>query len=202
LKRATDVVAAALALAAAALPMAVIAVAILVSMGRPVLFAQDRPGRHGQVFRLLKFRTMRDTRDEHGDLLPEEERVTRLGTLLRATSLDELPELWNVLRGDMSLVGPRPLLVDYLDLYTPQQARRHELRPGITGLAQVRGRNGLDWERRFELDVWYVDNWSYALDVRILVRTVWAVLTGEGISQEGLVGVDEFRGSHPSGAGD
>lgn len=194
-KRVLDVAVAALALAVAAVPMAAVALAVGLSLGRPVLFVQRRPGRHSRLFDLYKFRTMRDDRDEAGRLLTDEERVTRLGRLLRATSMDELPELWNVLRGDMSLVGPRPLLVEYLDRYTPEQARRHEARPGITGLAQVAGRNALSWERRFELDVWYLDHWSLRLDVRILLRTLRAVLTAEGINQEGIVGVDEFRGT-------
>ena len=197
-KRAVDVVVSAVVMLLAALPMGAIALAIAVTMGRPVVFSQDRPGLHGRVFRLTKFRTMRDDRDEHGELLVEEQRVTRLGTFLRATSLDELPELWNVLRGDMSLVGPRPLLVEYLPLYTPEQARRHEMRPGLTGWAQVQGRNGLSWERKFELDVCYVDNWSLWLDLRILVLTLGTVLSRRGVSQEGIVGSDVFRGSPPS----
>lgn len=194
-KRALDVAVAGCVLVALAVPMAAIALAVRLTMGRPVLFVQERPGLGGRPFRLHKFRTMREDRDAHGALLPEEERVTRLGELLRDTSLDELPELWDVLRGEMSLVGPRPLLLEYLALYTPEQARRHDVRPGLTGLAQVAGRNGLDWERRFELDVWYVDHWSLGLDLRILARTLWAVLAREGISQEGLVGTEEFRGS-------
>ena len=179
LKRAVDMVGSAVGLALAAVPMAVIAVAVRATMGAPVLFRQVRPGRHGELFELVKFRTMRSG---DGD---DAERLTRLGRWLRATSLDELPELWNVLRGDMSLVGPRPLLVEYLDLYSPEQARRHEVRPGLTGLAQVAGRNLLDWDERFALDVRYVEERSLALDLRILGRTVLAVLRREGISGGG-----------------
>ncbi len=192
LKRLIDVVGATLALVVAAVPMAVIAVAISVTMGRPVLFRQTRPGLHGRLFRLAKFRTMRDGPE------PDEERITRLGHFLRSTSLDELPELWNVIRGDMSLVGPRPLLPAYLPLYSAEQARRHEVRPGITGLAQVNGRNVLDWEERFRLDVTYVDTWSLTLDARILARTVRSVLRREGISAEGHATMPLFQGSPPA----
>lgn len=189
LKRLVDVGGAALALVVAAVPMAVIAVAVRVTMGRPVLFRQIRPGLHGRLFGLMKFRTMRDG---PGD---DAERITRLGHLLRRTSLDELPELWNVLRGDMSLVGPRPLLPVYLERYSPEQARRHEVRPGITGLAQVNGRNALDWPERFRLDVRYVDTWTLAGDLRILVRTVRSVLSREGISSEGHATMPLFEGN-------
>jgi lipopolysaccharide/colanic/teichoic acid biosynthesis glycosyltransferase len=185
-KRAVDVVGAAVGLVVAAVPMAVIAVAIRVSMGRPVLFAQVRPGLGGEVFTLYKFRTMRAGSG------PDAERITRVGRFLRATSLDELPELWNVLRGDMSLVGPRPLLVEYLDRYSPEQARRHEVRPGITGLAQVSGRNASTWPERLALDVRYVDERSLGLDVRILARTVRAVLRREGISADGHATMPRF----------
>jgi len=185
-KRAVDVVGAVLALAVAAVPMAVIALAIRVSMGRPVLFAQGRPGLGGDVFTLYKFRTMRVGTGDDAD------RITRLGRLLRATSLDELPELWNVLRGDMSLVGPRPLLVEYLEHYSPEQARRHEVRPGITGLAQVSGRNASTWEERLALDVRYVEQRSLAMDLRILGRTVRAVLRREGVSAEGHATMPRF----------
>lgn len=198
-KRAVDVVGAAVGLGIAALPMALIAAAIRLTMGRPVLFVQERPGLHGEVFLLCKFRTMRDDRDADGALLPNDQRLTRLGAFLRSTSLDELPELWNVLRGDMSLVGPRPLLVEYLDRYTPEQARRHEMRPGITGLAQIEGRNALSWEDKFALDIAYVDGWSLGLDTRIIVRTVWAVLTRRGISQRGRIGAEPFHGSSDEG---
>lgn len=189
LKRLVDLVGATAALTVAAVPMAVIALAVRITMGSPVLFRQSRPGRHGKLFLLMKFRTMRDG---PGD---DAERITRLGHLLRRTSLDELPELWNVVRGDMSLVGPRPLLPAYLSRYSPEQARRHEVRPGITGLAQVSGRNALDWDERFRLDVTYVDTWTLGLDLRILARTVQSVVTREGISAEGHATMPEFLGS-------
>ena len=185
-KRAMDVVLSAAALAVLAVPMAVVAVAIRLTMGSPVLFRQQRPGRHGEVFTIRKFRTMRDGAE------PDAERLTRLGRFLRSTSLDELPELFNVLAGDMSLVGPRPLLVQYLDRYTPEQARRHEVRPGLTGLAQVSGRNASTWEERLALDVRYVDERSLLLDLRILARTLRAVLRREGISAEGHATMPEF----------
>ena len=164
-------------------------------LGRPVLFRQTRPGLHGQPFELCKFRTMTDARDAAGRLLPDAERLTRLGRLLRASSLDELPELWNVIRGDMSLVGPRPLLMAYLPLYTPEQARRHELPPGITGWAQVHGRNALTWQDKFTLDIWYVDHVSLSLDMKILLLTLWKVLRREGISQQGQATMEPFRGA-------
>ncbi|MEQ1788084.1 MAG: sugar transferase [Acidimicrobiales bacterium] len=188
-KRAFDVAVAAVALLLLAVPMAVIAVAVRLTMGAPVLFRQDRPGRHGVPFTLVKFRTMR------GGPGSDAERLTRLGRWLRATSLDEVPELWNVLRGDMSLVGPRPLLMEYLELYSPRQRRRHEVPPGITGLAQVAGRNLVDWDARFELDVTYVDTRSFGLDLRIIGRTVAAVLRREGISGDGEATMTPFRGS-------
>lgn len=188
-KRVIDVVGAAVGLLVACIPMALIAVAIRVTMGAPVLFRQVRPGRHGALFTIHKFRTMQA--GESTDAA----RLTSLGRWLRATSLDELPELWNVLRGDMSLVGPRPLLVDYLTRYSPRQARRHEVRPGLTGLAQVAGRNLVDWEERFELDVEYVETRSLALDLRIIGRTVAAVLRREGISGEGEATMAPFQGS-------
>lgn len=163
-------------------------------LGSPVLFRQVRPGLDAEPFTLYKLRTMRDLRDARGDLLPDEERLTPLGRFLRRTSLDELPTLWNVLRGDMSLVGPRPLLLEYLPRYSPEQARRHEVRPGITGWAQVHGRNTLSWEEKFERDLWYVDRLSFALDLRILGRTLLSVLRREGISAEGHATMPPFRG--------
>lgn len=172
-----------------------IAWAVVLRHGRPVFFSQTRPGLHGKPFRMIKFRTMTNARGPDGELLPDAERLTRLGRFLRSTSLDELPELWNVLRGDMSLVGPRPLLVEYLPLYTPEQARRHEVRPGITGWAQVNGRNALSWEEKFALDVWYVDNQSLWLDLKILWLTVWRVLKRDGISADGEATMPRFRGS-------
>lgn len=172
----------------------VVALAIRLRMGAPVLFRQPRPGLHGRPFDLLKFRTMTDVRDAHGRLLPDADRLTALGRFLRRTSLDELPELWNVVRGEMSLVGPRPLLMDYLPHYDAFQMRRHEVRPGITGWAQVNGRNDQSWARRFELDVWYVDHRSFALDLRILALTVWKVLKREGISHCGEATMPAFAG--------
>jgi len=175
--------------------MLVIAVLVRIKLGKPVLFSQERPGLHGRLFRLYKFRTMRDLRGPDGRLLPDEERLTKFGRFLRASSLDELPELFNVLKGEMSLVGPRPLLVAYLERYTPEQARRHEVLPGITGWAQVNGRNALSWEAKFKLDVWYVDNQSFWLDLKILFLTLWKALKREGISAPGSATAPEFMGS-------
>ena len=163
--------------------------------GRPVLFSQPRPGYKGRIFRLYKFRSMRDLRDPHGHLLPDEQRLTRFGKFLRASSLDELPELFNVVKGEMSLVGPRPLLVQYLDRYSPEQARRHDVRPGITGWAQVNGRNALSWEDKFKLDVWYVDHWTFWLDIKILFRTLGKVIKRESINAPGDVIMPEFLGT-------
>lgn len=173
----------------------VIALLIRWQMGAPVFFRQVRPGLQGAPFEMIKFRTMRDAVDGQGNPLPDAERLTRLGRFLRATSLDELPELWNVLKGDMSLVGPRPLLMEYLPLYTPEQARRHEVRPGITGWAQVNGRNAISWEEKFALDVWYVDNHSLWLDLKILWLTLLKVLRREGISAAGEATMPKFTGS-------
>lgn len=195
MKRILDVVLAGLGLTILAPVLATTALAVRVALGSPVLFRQRRPGLHGRPFILYKFRTMREAVDPTGQPLPDGDRLTRLGRFLRATSLDELPELWNVVRGDMSLVGPRPLLMDYLPLYTPAQARRHEVRPGITGWAQVNGRNALSWDERLALDVWYVDHRSLRLDLRIMVLTVWKVLAGAGINQEGQATMERFRGS-------
>ena len=163
------------------------------NLGRPVLFRQKRPGRDGKLFTLFKFRSMLDARDENQTLKPDASRLNRFGIWLRASSLDELPELWNVLRGDMSLVGPRPLLAEYLPRYTKEEWRRHDVRPGITGWAQVNGRNEVSWEEKFALDVWYVDNVSFRLDILILWRTVRAVLTARGVSASGHVSAPEFR---------
>jgi len=163
-------------------------------LGTPVFFCQRRPGLNGKPFVMFKFRTMTDARGEDGSLLSDTERLTPLGKVLRSTSLDELPELWNVLKGDMSLVGPRPLLVEYLDRYTPEQGRRHEVRPGITGWAQVNGRNTLSWEDKFKLDVWYVDHRGFWLDVKILFLTAWKVFQRDGISEEGEATAKEFKG--------
>jgi len=172
-----------------------IAFLVRLKLGAPVLFRQQRPGLDGQPFFILKFRTMTDACGADGVLLPDSVRLTRFGRFLRATSLDELPELFNVLKGDMSLVGPRPLLMQYLERYTPEQARRHEVKPGITGWAQVNGRNALTWEEKFKLDVWYVDNWSLWLDIKIIAMTVWKILKREGISQPGQATMEEFKGS-------
>lgn len=201
LKRAFDIISAAVLLAVLSPVLALLSILVRLWLGRPVLFAQVRPGRGTRLFRMYKFRTMTDERDAHGTLLPDESRLTGLGRLLRATSADELPELWNVLKGDMSLVGPRPLLLEYLERYSPEQARRHEVRPGITGLAQVSGRNALSWDDRLALDVWYVDHWSFWLDVRVLFLTVWKVLRREGVSSPGHATMPEFVGSDTGGEG-
>ncbi|MEW6505798.1 MAG: sugar transferase [Chloroflexota bacterium] len=174
--------------------LALLALVVRVTLGLPVLFRQQRPGLHGMPFTLYKFRTMTDECDANGNLLPDAERLTPFGRFLRSTSLDELPELWNVLRGDMSLVGPRPLLMQYLDRYTPEQARRHEVRPGITGWAQVNGRNAISWDEKFKLDVWYVDHQSLALDLRIILMTVVKAARREGISADGEATMPEFMG--------
>ncbi len=192
LKRAVDIIGSATLLVVAAPLMAVIAFGVRVTMGRPVLFRQVRPGRHGRLFTILKFRTMRDAADAHGGQLPDAERVTIFGRMLRTTSLDELPELWNVLRGDMSLVGPRPLLVEYLEHYDATQRRRHDVRPGITGWSQLHGRNDQSWGQRFALDVWYVDNWTIGLDARIVARTLPAVLRRHGITEPGHASKPRF----------
>jgi len=195
LKRAIDMIAAAAALALLSPVLLLVALAIRLSMGRPVLFRQVRPGWHEQPFSLVKFRTMADIRDASGNLLPDGERLTPLGELLRRLSLDELPQLWNVLKGELSLVGPRPLLMEYLPRYSACEHRRHEAKPGITGWAQVHGRNALTWERRFALDVWYVDHWSLGLDLRILALTARAVWRREGISQPGYATMTKFLGT-------
>ncbi len=174
--------------------------ALLVWMfhGWPVFFRQERPGYRGRPFALYKFRSMTNARDAQGNLLPDEQRLTRFGRFLRSFSLDELPELFNVLRGEMSLVGPRPLLMRYLERYSPEQMRRHDVLPGITGWAQVNGRNALTWQEKFRLDVWYVDHWSFGLDLKILVLTVWKVLKREGIDQNGRISAEEFMGNPPA----
>jgi lipopolysaccharide/colanic/teichoic acid biosynthesis glycosyltransferase len=195
MKRAMDVMVTALALLVWWPVMLAVGVAICVCDGAPVLFRQRRPGLSGRPFTLLKFRTMREARDAEGRLLPDGARLTALGKMLRALSLDELPQLWNVLRGDMSLVGPRPLLMQYLERYSAEEMRRHEVRPGITGWAQVNGRNGTSWQEKFALDVWYVENWTLTLDARILVRTLWTVLAGEGVAYGDHVSMPEFLGS-------
>lgn len=194
MKRLFDLIAATLGLLVLAMPLLVLVWLVRRKLGSPVLFTQVRPGLHGQPFRMVKFRTMTDARGPDGQLLPDAERITPFGRWLRASSLDELPELWNVLRGEMSLVGPRPLLMEYLPLYSPVQARRLEVRPGITGWAQVNGRNAISWADKFALDVWYVDHRSLWLDVRILWMTVRKVLVRDGISAAGEATMPKFEG--------
>jgi lipopolysaccharide/colanic/teichoic acid biosynthesis glycosyltransferase len=196
IKRLFDLLVALLALILLLLPLLALVWLVRLKLGSPVLFSQVRPGLHGRLFTMVKFRTMTDERDPNGVLLPDAQRLTDFGRFLRASSLDELPELWNVLRGDMSLVGPRPLLMEYLPLYTTEQARRHEVRPGITGWAQVNGRNAISWDDKFALDVWYVDHRSLWLDLRILWRTVRKVLVRDGISAPGDATMPKFEGIH------
>jgi sugar transferase EpsL len=197
MKRVFDLLVAAAAVALLAPLMLAIAVAVRLRLGKPVFFVQERPGRHGVPFRIIKFRTMRHAVDAEGRPLPDGDRLTRLGTFLRATSLDELPELWNVLRGDMSLVGPRPLLMEYLPLYSAEQARRHDVKPGITGWAQVNGRNSPSWDEKFRLDIWYVDHASLWLDLKIMALTLWTMIRRDGINHEGHATMPVFMGSKP-----
>ena len=164
--------------------------------GAGAYFLQERPGLHGKIFKIVKFKTMTDERDAEGNLLPDAQRLTRVGRLVRSTSIDELPQLWNVLKGDMALIGPRPLLVKYLPLYSPEQARRHEVRPGITGWAQCHGRNAISWTEKFKLDVWYVDHCSLPIDIKVVIATFKAVLKRDGISQEGNATMEEFNGNN------
>ena len=197
-KRLIDLLVSAIALILLAPLMAAVAVSVWLTMGSPILFRQARAGYQGSPFTLFKFTTMRSARDAQGRLLPDKDRLTKVGVLLRRFSLDELPQLWNVLIGNMSLVGPRPLLMDYLERYSPEQARRHEVKPGITGWAQVNGRNSLPWEEKFKLDVWYVDHWSLGLDAKIIWTTTQKVLQRDGISLDGHATMPEFTGSnHP-----
>ncbi len=195
LKRTFDLCAAAMALVLLAPVLLVLGLVSRILLGPPILFCQERPGLHGRPFVIYKFRTMIDARDEQGCVLSDGKRLTRFGRFLRSCSLDELPEFFNVLKGDMSLVGPRPLLMHYLDRYTPEQMRRHEVKPGITGWAQVNGRNAITWEEKFTLDVWYVDHWSFWLDLKILGLTLWKIIKREGISQPGQATAEEFMGS-------
>lgn len=195
MKRLIDIVAASTALVLLSPVIAAVAVAVRLRLGSPVLFRQQRPGLHGRPFTLIKFRTMLDAHGADGEPLPDAERLPRFGRWLRSTSLDELPELWNVLRGDMSLVGPRPLLMHYLPLYSPEQARRHDVRPGLTGWAQINGRNALSWDEKFALDLWYVDHWSLRLDLKILATSFIHVFSRRGISAEGSATMPEFTGS-------
>lgn len=195
MKRVLDLVIVSMALPFLFPVMVLVAIIVRGSLGKPVLFRQIRPGLNGRPFVMMKFRTMKEVRNEDGEPLADRDRMTRIGNLLRSTSLDELPSLWNVLKGDMSLVGPRPLLMEYLPLYSPFQSRRHEVRPGITGIAQVSGRNALSWEEKFALDVWYVENHSLWTDMKILWRTVRKVLRREGIAAEGEATMPRFTGS-------
>lgn len=195
LKRTIDIVVSAGGLILLSPALLIIAILIRITMGKPILFRQVRPGRSGRPFSILKFRTMVDLRDAEGRLLPDEYRLTRLGQLLRKFSLDEFPQLVNVLKGELSLVGPRPLLMKYLPLYSPRQARRHDVMPGITGWAQVCGRNQLSWNNKLELDVWYVENWSVGLDFKILFKTMTGIIRAEGISRDGCATMPEFMGS-------
>ena len=172
----------------------VVALLIRLNLGSPIFFTQDRVGKHNKVFKMIKFRSMKDGVDKDGNLLPDEMRLTKFGKMLRSTSLDELPELINVLKGDMSLIGPRPLLVDYLPLYSEDKIRRHNVLPGLTGWAQIKGRNNLSWNEKFNLDVWYVDNWSLILDIKIFFLTIYKVFKREGISQDGNVTMERFNG--------
>ena len=192
-KRIFDIAIALPAIVVSAPILAFVALLVGLKLGTPVLFRQLRPGFMGQPFRIYKFRTMTDAKDAKGNLLPDNERLTRFGRLLRATSIDELPELINVLKGDMSLVGPRPLLMQYLNRYSAEQARRHEVKPGVTGWAQVNGRNNISWEEKFKMDIWYVDNYSFVLDVKIICMTVLKVLRREGISQRSMATAAEFN---------
>lgn len=195
IKRAFDLVGATAGLLVLAPLLLMIAALVRIFLGSPILFRQSRPGCHGKLFTCLKFRTMTDARDAQGRSLPDADRITRFGRLLRKSSIDELPELINVIRGEMSLVGPRPLLPQYLERYTPEQMRRHAMKPGITGWAQVNGRNSLEWGQKFALDLWYVDHWSLGLDFRILARTAWQVFCCHGIAKRGHVTMPEFVGA-------
>ncbi|MEQ1932361.1 MAG: sugar transferase [Fimbriimonadaceae bacterium] len=194
MKRIFDIIVSLFALILLSPLLVILSIVVLIKHGSPVVFRQIRPGLNGKPFKMIKFRTMTNQRDANGELLPDDQRLTRFGKLLRSTSLDELPELVNVLKGDMSLVGPRPLLMAYLDRYTPEQNRRHEVRPGITGWAQVNGRNNVAWEERFKLDVWYVDNHNLMLDIKILWLTVKKVIKRADVSQEGHATMSEFMG--------
>ena len=195
LKRLLDICVAGLALLLLSPVLVVLAILVRVKLGSPVLFRQTRPGLHGEPFEMMKFRTMTDGRDANGELLPDDQRLVPFGRFLRSSSLDELPELLNVLRGDMSLVGPRPLLMAYLPLYNAHQRRRHEVRPGITGWAQINGRNNVTWQEKFDLDVWYVDHVGLWLDLKILLLTAWTVLRRDGVSKDGHATTDYFKGN-------
>ncbi len=195
LKRIFDVIVSVVALILLLPVFFVVMILVRIKLGSPIFFRQVRPGKDGKPFEMIKFRTMLNAYDEYGKPLPNDLRMTSFGKKLRSTSLDELPELWNVLKGDMSLVGPRPLLVEYIELYSSEQARRHEMRPGVTGWAQVNGRNSISWDEKFKLDVWYVDNQSFLLDIRILFMTVFNVFRREGITHKGDVAMPKFTGT-------
>lgn len=197
LKRVIDVAVSGCALVILSVPLAAVAVWLhFANKGAGVFFLQERPGKDGKIFRVVKFKTMTDERDSEGNLLPDSDRLTKAGRFVRSTSIDELPQLWNVLNGDMSLIGPRPLLVQYLPLYSPEQARRHEVRPGITGWAQCHGRNAISWKKKFELDVWYVDNLSFITDCKVILTTIGKVLERDGISAEGQATMEAFKGNN------
>jgi lipopolysaccharide/colanic/teichoic acid biosynthesis glycosyltransferase len=195
LKRLLDIIIASIALILLLLVILIVAILVRLKLGAPILFKQPRPGLHGQIFNMYKFRSMNDATNSNGELLPDSIRLTSFGKTLRSTSLDELPGLWSVLKGDMSLVGPRPLLVEYLPLYSTEQARRHSVKPGITGWAQINGRNNISWQEKFELDVWYVDNQSFWLDIKIIIATAKKVLFRSDISAEGEVTMSKFTGN-------
>src|SRR5699024_3246 len=195
IKRTFDFIVSLIAIILLSLFIAITAIIVRLKLGSPVIFKQQRPGLHGKPFYVYKFRTMTDKRDAKGELLPDDVRLTKTGKLIRKLSLDELPQLFNVLKGDISLVGPRPLLMEYLPLYSKEQARRHEVKPGITGWAQVNGRNAIGWEEKFDLDVWYVDHQSFWLDIKILFFTVLKVFKSEGINQDGQATIEKFKGS-------
>ena len=196
IKRGLDIIISLVGLILASPILLIVAILVRLNLGAPILFRQPRVGLNGEVFEMVKFRTMKDAKDAKGHLLPDDERLTKFGQFLRQSSLDELPELFNVLKGDMSLVGQRPLLVEYLPLYSKEQMRRHEVRPGITGYAQINGRNNISWAKKFELDVYYVDNYRLSLDFKILTQTVGKVLKQSDISQEGHVTVEKFNGAN------
>ena len=198
IKRLFDIISSAAGLIAISPLLVILAILVRLKLGSPVLFRQQRPGLGGKAFVIYKFRTMTDQRDASGNLLPDSQRLPAFGRFLRSTSFDELPELLNVLKGDMSIVGPRPLMMKYLGRYSSEQARRHEVKPGITGWAQVNGRNAISWEDKFKLDVWYVDNWTFWLDMKIIFKSVWMVIAKKGITQQGRATMDEFMGTRPN----
>jgi len=200
MKRLFDIISSAAGLVVISPLLAVLAILVRLILGSPILFRQQRPGLGDKAFVIYKFRTMTDQRDASGNLLPDEQRLPAFGRFLRSTSFDELPELLNVLKGDMSIVGPRPLMMKYLERYSPGQARRHEVKPGITGWAQINGRNAISWEDKFKLDVWYVDNRTFWLDMKIILRSIWMVIAREGITQQGRATMDEFMGTPKNNA--